>query len=39
MEFTSCLWLNLAYQALYGRHDIDQPLSRQQNGKFVAAAQ
>lgn len=39
MEFITCLWLNLAYQALHGRHIIDQPLSRQQNGKFVAAAQ
>lgn len=39
MEFITCLWLNLAYQALNGRHDIDQPLSRQQNGKFVGTAQ
>jgi len=39
MVFISSLWLNLAYQALHGRHNIDQPLSRQQNGKFVAAAQ
>ena len=39
MVFNSFLWLNLTYQALYGSHIIDQPLSRQQNGKFVVAAQ
>lgn len=39
MVFNTCLWLNLAYQMNTIRQAIDQPLSRQQNGKFVAAAQ